>query len=235
MRLGAALPEVTEPESIEALSKRLEEENVANIRRLVEERDAIVRDILGDGTVTGAGKVKQTVVTGLEDINDELDKNAEKATMLKEVYTGVGQAIGETFESAIFDAENATDALEGLLRDVSRMAFQIFVTNQLAGAFGSLFSRGPGDSVPAPNLSDFSSDLPFDPGAPSISPGGGTFGGDFGGGGFGADLPISPGAPSVAPNTVNVVQNIRTPNADSFRKSKMQIARDARDMMRGSL
>jgi len=159
----------------------------------------------------------------LKKLREEEDRNAQKAKMLGDVYKGVGNAVADTFERAVFEAQSAQDMLESMLRDISRIAFRIFVTNQLAGAIAGL----------APTFG---------------TTGGATTGGAPGGGDIqspqtqlntsasAARMVTGAVAPmTTAPAPVQVVQNITTPDANSFRRSKSQVARDARDVIRGTI
>lgn len=155
-----------------------------------------------------------------EEADKRLKKNEAKAKLVAEAYQGMGQAVGEAFESIVFDAENAADALEALAREVSRIAFRVFVTQQLAGFIGGLspkFTGGGGGSV-----------------GQGITTGTGVVG-SVGAAQTATSASMAVGAMTAAPTVVQVTQNITTPDAQSFRKSKTQISRDARDVLRGTV
>lgn len=161
---------------------------------------------------------------------------------LKTIANGIGESFGSAFEDVVFGAQSATEALKGFYESVTRLVFNQMVTQPLAEAIsgglgnfmkgfvttnatGGVFLPG-GGMMPVPGSSDT------------------LFG--FGGNRVGsiaetqaeAVIPLTQGPQGLGirsygggggGGTTVINLNIKTQDADSFRRSKSQI----RSMLRG--
>lgn len=165
----------------------------------------------------------------------KLIERSDYMDQMQQMADRMGDTFGSAFESMIFDAKSFKDAMEGMVKDISRIIFNQMVTRQLAtwssGFFSSLF-------VPSAsgNVFNHGDVVPFADGGvvnrPSVFPMRGGKTGLMGEAGPEAILPLTRvnGKLGVQSNgsssTVNnVTFHINTPDADSFRRSEKQIQR----------
>ena len=75
-----------------------------------------------------------------------LDKQKEKAEELKELYEEIGDTIAGAFEDVVFGASSAEDAIESMVKNITKLIFDMLVTQQIAGliagGLGNLFGGG---------------------------------------------------------------------------------------------
>jgi len=161
--------------------------------------------------------------------SDVLEENTDAATdqleEMKKTADDLGFTFASAFEDAIVSGASFQDMLKGLEEDLLRIFTRKAITEPLADMFSGFVTGGMGEG-------GFLSGL-----FPSFAGGGFTGMGGRGGGldGQGGFLAMMHPRETVIDHNrnqsaggVTVVQNITTPNADSFRLSGRQTARDAR-------
>lgn len=169
---------------------------------------------------------------------DELLRVRQLYRELQQVAEDYARTIAEGLENAIFSADSLTDALRQVYTELARIAFRSFVTQPLTNALSGLFGGLAGGLFSAKGNV-------FGSGAPRQFADGGVFNGPtsfrYGGGDLGVLGEAGPEA--VVPldrdprtgklglsggRSVTQVFNIRTQDANSFRKSRHQISSDMR-------
>jgi TP901 family phage tail tape measure protein len=235
-----SLPEVTEDavraaEAFEKMVEKINEERAvvgmaAEERQkylLVLEAERLARE--ANGLVTDAD---------LERLTKEIDKlyalreAQQRAAELEQTFDSMGDTIARAFEDIVFQAQSVSEAIEGMIRQLARLAFQQAVTqplgNLFSGFFGGLLGSANGNVFGAGRV------IPFADGGvvsgPTLFPMTSGQTGLMGEAGPEAIMPLqrtSDGRLGVAaqggggPTVVKMY--INTPDADSFRRSEHQI------------
>lgn len=190
------------------------QENLAMIE-LAMEKGLITAEVYADAVFAAMDALDQGtdgVDTAIEDANDKLTEASGEMDKMKEVADELGMTFTSAFEDAILNGAKLSDVLKGLEQDILRIIMRKLITEPLANMVTGML--------------------------PSFDGGGFTGLGARSGGldGKGGYLAMLHPKETVIDHTrgqgmaggVTVVQNITTPNADSFRKSDRQLARDAR-------
>lgn len=164
-----------------------------------------------------------------------------------EKLDAIAKSIGDSFSNAFLDiitgAEDASDALENLYKQVVRLILQQTIAEPISGFFGSLFKG----LIPTPsyngNVFNSGRIQPFANGGLLSSPGYFTMAdgrpASFAERGPEAIMPLERGSDgklgvrSSGGGGNRIVFNINTPDADSFRLAKRQILADYRKALRG--
>lgn len=185
----------------------------------------------------------------------ELKKIEVQMKKTQQVADDVGASFANAFENMAIGADSASESIEGLARSILKIAFREAVSAPIAGAVSSLvrgFIAPSAAASPTPNamgnIFGMQGIIPFQRGG--IVSGRSLFG--FAGGRTGmlgesgpeAILPLARGpggrlgvASAGGGGTTQIItvqMNINTPNADSFRKSRRQLAGDARRLVRSA-
>lgn len=89
-----------------------------------------------------------------------LDQQREKVQEIRDLYEELGDEIANTFADVVFGSKSAEEALEGMVKNITRMIFDMLVTQQIAGliagSLGGLFGFGGGSG----SGSSFNPNLP---------------------------------------------------------------------------
>lgn len=177
---------------------------------------------------------------------------SDTGKQVKEFSSGISRGLRNAFDSMIFDGMKMEDAFKNMARSMSASAYNSAmtpVTNQFGTLAGAGVSAIMGGILPNATGNSFSQGrvMPFAKGgvvsAPTMFPMRGATG-LMGEAGPEAIMPLTRGPDgSLGVRThggggggpVNVVMNISTPDADSFRRSQGQVAAQmSRALGRGS-
>lgn len=106
-------------------------------------------------------ELTQQQVGAIQQMENELvtlDRQRERAEDLRDLFEDLGDEVGSAFEDVVFGASSAEEAIEGMVKNITRLIFEMLVTQQIAGliagALGSAFGGGGGGGGSAfnPNL-----------------------------------------------------------------------------------
>jgi phage-related minor tail protein len=159
----------------------------------------------------------------------------EQLRELDQIGQDVGRSFGDAFESFVTGAESASEAVKALGRDLLQMSIRKGFTEPLAEGFGSLFRNMFGGAV-----TSGAAVIPHAQGgvisSPIMFPLNGHRVGVAGEAGPEAIMPLTRGSDGKlgvqASQSGNVAVtnhfHISTPDANSFRRSRNQIAADMR-------
>jgi len=156
----------------------------------------------------------------IDEINNKVDDSVDKLEETKTMADQIGEAFNTAFENAIVDAQSFGDVLKALEQDLLRIFLKKKVSTPLYTAFekaidgfditsffgGARAAGGPVESGKAYLVGEAGPEIFAPQGAGTIIP---NVAGQFG-------------------SNITVVQNIRTPDANSFKRTSRQIAQDAR-------
>lgn len=88
------------------------------------------------------------MLTRMEEEIIVLDRQKEKAEELKDLYDDIGNEIAGNFQDVVFGAKSAEDAIEDMVRNITKLVFEMMVTQQIAnlisGGLSSAFGGGGG-------------------------------------------------------------------------------------------
>jgi hypothetical protein len=93
-----------------------------------------LQSLLDEGSIT-----YDTATRAAEQYKTELEDSDESVKNLKDGFGGFADVIGTAFEDAIIEGGNLRDVLDGLLKDIQRIALRIAVTKPLEEGIGKLF------------------------------------------------------------------------------------------------
>jgi cell fate (sporulation/competence/biofilm development) regulator YlbF (YheA/YmcA/DUF963 family) len=94
-----------------------------------------LQSLLDEGSIT-----YDTATRAAEQYKTELEDSDESVKNLKDGFGSFADVIGTAFEDAIIEGGNLRDVLDGLLKDIQRIALRIAVTKPLEEGIGKLFS-----------------------------------------------------------------------------------------------
>jgi tape measure domain-containing protein len=187
-----------------------------------------------------------TYINKLKAQNKELIEGRKQAERMDKATQQIGDSIGSAFEDASFGVKSWGEATLGVLKDIEKAIFEMLVTaplkeaaagatkglmSNLGGIFGSFFGGGAstvqahanGGVVDSPTFFNFNGSqrgLAGERGTELVMPAVRGPNGQLGVKVHGGDKP----------SQVTNNWNIRTPDADSFRRSRRQIAQDMKRM-----
>ncbi|MCP4139076.1 MAG: hypothetical protein GY755_02105, partial [Chloroflexi bacterium] len=152
----------------------------------------------------------------MDGMTEDLVENAETA---KEAWEDLGLTFASAFEDAIVNGEDLSSVLKGLEQDIIRMITRNLITKDLGNAIGGMFSGGGVGSWLGGLFGGFRAE-----GGPV------TAGKSYIVGEKRAELFTPTQNGHISPSAgggVNVVMNISTPDANSFRRSEGQLGAQA--------
>lgn len=176
-----------------------------------------------------------------------LDGQEEAAKALKSTADDIGKSFGDAFESIIFDQISLKEATKQLVREVTQELFRLYVTRQIVSGVSNFV----GGFLPTPATNSAMGNA-FVDGRKTINfARGGIFERETTMRGAGntklrfaevgkpegafpltrdsrGNLAVSAVMPEQTTRNVTVVQNIQTPDLDGFRRSRRQLARQAK-------
>jgi TP901 family phage tail tape measure protein len=165
-----------------------------------------------------------------EDFRKQLQE-FQKDRELVNLANDIGNAFADSFTEAVFAAESLNDVLKDLAKNVASMAFRQLVAapvgNALSSGLSGLFTKSAKGNVFGPQGIHAFADGGIVSRPTMFGFNGGI--GVMGEAGDEAIMPLTRNNGRLVGDgrgmgSVTIVQNITTPNADSFRKSQMQIA-----------
>lgn len=176
-----------------------------------------------------------------------LDGQEEAAKALKSTADDIGKSFGDAFESITFDQISLKEATKQLVREVTQELFRLYVTRQIVSGASNFV----GGFLPTPATNSAMGNA-FVDGRKTINfARGGIFERETTMRGAGntklrfaevgkpegafpltrdsrGNLAVSAVMPEQTTRNVTVVQNIQTPDLDGFRRSRRQLARQAK-------
>lgn len=163
-----------------------------------------------------------------------LDRLAEDER-LRRMFEDIGSTIASVFETIVFQLDSVEDAIEDMVKNVAKMVFNTLVTQQIAGFFTSIIGAGFGGArgFAMGGVIDRPTFLGFADGSPA-------YGGESG---PEAVVPLPDGRQIPVmlrggeggggqQNITNINMTVKTPDADSFRRSSRQISDDLQSQLR---
>jgi tape measure domain-containing protein len=202
----------------------------ADSARSILEFTATANERFGEGTAEAKDAIAE--FTALLDQTEQLETYRD---LVEEISSNIAQS----FEDVIFGAKSVEDAIEDMVKNVAQMVFNQLVTQQIAGFFTSIIGAGfvggfgggrgfaMGGVIDRPTFLGMADGMPAyggesGPEAVVPLPDGRQIpvmlrGGDGGGG---------------QQNITNINMTVKTPDADSFRRSIRQISDDLQLQLR---
>lgn len=153
-RYATALREVQQAQAQHDLSLMFND--LRNERLMVnltnEERERSIRMLEVQKVAEAAYGVESARTIAILKLYERQLQELHKAQQLREMADRMAASIGDAFESIVFGAQSAKQAVAELAEELAKMAFRQFVTtpfqNWMAGGLGGLFGAG-GPAVPS--------------------------------------------------------------------------------------